>query len=146
MLLFHYLQDFIIVLSPNEWIVISIILLHILFHVIPILIPIILCNYRYSLPNVLLGARLECWMRITKWIIIFIIMNEICCVEPKNLWPWPIFTLGPKARAEEGYSRGRVIKIQVVLRHSRGWFCPRHIRGPPERKGKNGIGTVLGKT
>ena len=37
-----------------------------------------------------------------------------------NLWLWPIFTLGPKARAEKGYSRGRVIKVRVVLRHSRG--------------------------
>ena len=67
-------------------------------------------------------------------------------VGPKKLWPWPVFTLGPKARAEEGYSQGRVIKVQVVLRHNRGQFCPRHIRGPPERKGKSGIGTVLGKT
>ena len=25
-------------------------------------------------------------------------------VGSNNLWPWPIFTLGPKARAEEGYS------------------------------------------
>ena len=63
-------------------------------------------------------------------------------VGPNNLWPWPIFTLGPKARVEEGYSRGWVIKVQIVLRYSRGWFCPRHIRGPPGRKGKNGIGTV----
>ena len=41
-------------------------------------------------------------------------------VGPNNLWPWPIFTLGPKARAEEGYSRGWVIKVQTVLRHSQG--------------------------
>ena len=25
-------------------------------------------------------------------------------VGPDNLWPWPIYSLGPKARAEEGYS------------------------------------------
>ena len=30
------------------------------------------------------------------------------------------FTLGPKARAEMGYSRGHTIKVQVALRHSRG--------------------------
>ena len=46
--------------------------------------------------------------------------NIIVLVGSKNLWPCPIFTLGPKARAEEGYSRERVIKVQVVLRHSRG--------------------------
>ena len=43
----------------------------------------------------------------------------IISVGPNNLWPWPIFTLGPKARAEEGYSRGWVIKVQIVLRYSR---------------------------
>ena len=67
-------------------------------------------------------------------------------VGPKKLWPWPVFTLGLKARAEEGSNRGRVIKVQVVLRHNRGQFCPRHIRGPFERKGKSGTGTVLRKT
>ena len=66
-------------------------------------------------------------------------------VGPKKLWPWPVFTLGPKARVEEGYSRGRVIKVQVVLTYNRGQFCPRRIRGPLKRKGKSGIGTVLGK-
>ena len=29
------------------------------------------------------------------------------------------FTLGLKARAEVGYSRGHIIKVQVTLRHSR---------------------------
>ena len=56
------------------------------------------------------------------------------------------FALGPKARAEEGYSRGNTMRVQITLRHSRGWFCPRHPQGTPKRKGKNGIGTVLGKT
>ena len=65
---------------------------------------------------------------------------------PNNLWPWPTFTLGPKARAEEGYSRGHIIKVQVTLRHSRRRLYPQHPQDPPERKGKNGIGTVLGKT
>ena len=44
----------------------------------------------------------------------------ICLVGPNNFWPWPFFTLEPKARAEEEYSRGCVIKVQIVLRHSRG--------------------------
>ena len=56
------------------------------------------------------------------------------------------FTLGPKVRAEVGYRRGHTIKVQVALRHSRGWLCPRHPWSPPKRKGKNGIGTVLGMT
>ena len=30
------------------------------------------------------------------------------------------FTLGPKARAEEGYSRGPTVKVQVALRRGRG--------------------------
>ena len=30
------------------------------------------------------------------------------------------FTLGLKARAEVGYSRGHIIKVQVTLKHSRG--------------------------
>ena len=30
------------------------------------------------------------------------------------------FTLGPKARAEEGYSREHTMKVQIALRHSRG--------------------------
>ena len=30
------------------------------------------------------------------------------------------FTLGPKVRAKEGYSRGRTMKVQIALRHSRG--------------------------
>ena len=64
---------------------------------------------------------------------------------PNNLWSWPTFTLGPKARAEEGYNREHIIKVQV-LRHSQGRLCPRHPRDPPERKGKNGIETVLGET
>ena len=67
-------------------------------------------------------------------------------VGPNNLWPWPILTLGPKARAEEWYSRGWVIEVQIVLRHSRGWFCPRHIRRLPGRKGKNSIRTVWKKS
>ena len=66
-------------------------------------------------------------------------------VGPNNLWPCPIFTLGPKARAKEGYSQGWVIKVQTVLRHNRGWFCHWHIRGPPGRKGKNSIRTVWEK-
>ena len=74
-----------------------------------------------------------------------IVFYAIISVGPKNLWPWSTFTLGPKAPAEEGYSRGHLIKVQVTLRHSQGWFCPRHPRGPLEKKGKNGIGTVLGK-
>jgi len=41
-------------------------------------------------------------------------------VGPNNLWPWPIFTLGSKTRAEEGYSRECVIKVQIVLRDSQG--------------------------
>ena len=61
-------------------------------------------------------------------------------VGSNNLRPWPISTLGLKARAEKGYGRGWVIKVQIVLRHSRGWFCPRHIRGLTGEKGKNGIG------
>ena len=56
------------------------------------------------------------------------------------------FTLGPKARAEEGYSRGHTMKVQIALRYSRGWSCPRHPQGTPKRKGKNGIGTILEKT
>ena len=30
------------------------------------------------------------------------------------------FTLGPKARAEEGYSRGPTVKVQIALRNGRG--------------------------
>ena len=47
------------------------------------------------------------------------IKNAIKTVGPNNSWPWPIFTLGPKARDEEGYSRGWVIKVQAVLGHNR---------------------------
>ena len=36
-------------------------------------------------------------------------------VGPNNLWPWPIYSLGPKARAEEGYSPGSVIQVQNSL-------------------------------
>ena len=67
-------------------------------------------------------------------------------VGSNNLRPWPISTLGLKTRAEEGYGRGWVIKVQIVLRHSQGWFCPRHIRGLTGEKGKNGIGTAWKKS
>ena len=56
------------------------------------------------------------------------------------------FTLGPKARAEEGYSRGHIVKVQLALRRGQGWLYPRHPQGTPKRKGKNGIRTVFGKT
>ena len=36
------------------------------------------------------------------------------------------FTLGPKARAEEKHCWGHIMKVQIAMRHSRGWFCPRH--------------------
>ena len=32
-----------------------------------------------------------------------------------DLRPWPIYSLGPKARAEEGYSPGSVIRVQNSL-------------------------------
>ena len=34
------------------------------------------------------------------------IFLKIYLVGPNNLWPWPICSLGPKARAEKGYNRG----------------------------------------
>ena len=40
--------------------------------------------------------------------LIFIVI--ISFVGPKKLWPWPIFTLGSKARAEEGICRGQMGK------------------------------------
>ena len=46
------------------------------------------------------------------------------------------FTLGPKARAEEGYSRGHIMKVQIALRHSRGWFYLRHPQSTPKKKGQ----------
>ena len=42
------------------------------------------------------------------------------------------FILGPKAQAEEGYSWGHTMKVQIALRHSRGWLCPWHPQGAPK--------------
>ena len=55
----------------------------------------------------------------------FLFDNTSCCylvfasifstVGPNNLWPWPIYSLGPKARAEKGYSPRSVIQVQNSL-------------------------------
>ena len=46
-----------------------------------------------------------------------------------NLWPWPIYSLGPKARVEEGYSSDSVIQVQNSLgtqpRTIQSSACPR---------------------
>ena len=34
---------------------------------------------------------------------------------PNNLWPWPIYSLGPKARVEESYGPGSVVQVQNSL-------------------------------
>ena len=39
----------------------------------------------------------------------------IIVVGPNDLRPWPIYSLGPKARVEEGYSLGSVIRVQNSL-------------------------------
>ena len=67
-------------------------------------------------------------------------------VGPNNLWPWPIYSSGPKARAEEGYNPSSVIRVKNGLGRSRGQFSPRHVRGVTKRKGKNGIGAAWKKS
>ena len=61
---------------------------------------------------------------------------------PNDLRPWPVYSLGPKARVEEGYSLGSVIRVQNGL----GAHRPRHVRGLTKRKGKNGIGATWKKS
>ena len=51
-------------------------------------------------------------------------------VGPNNLWPWLICSLGPKARAKEGYSPGSVIQVQNSFgtqpRMIQSSACPRY--------------------
>ena len=42
-------------------------------------------------------------------IYIYIHTDTYIYVGPDNLWPWPIYSLGPKAWAEEGYGPRSVI-------------------------------------
>ena len=64
---------------------------------------------------------------------------------PNSLWPWPIYSLGPKARAEKGYSPGSVIQVQnslgIQLRTIQSSACPKS----PQKKGKKWYRNNLGK-
>ena len=63
---------------------------------------------------------------------------------PNSLWPWPIYSLGPKARAEKGYSPGSVIPVQNSLgtrpRTIQSSACPRSHRKEGQKRHKNNLG------
>ena len=49
-----------------------------------------------------ISIKLNCKYDITEKYFIYIYIY----VGPNNLWSWPIYSLGPKARVEEGYGPG----------------------------------------
>ena len=44
----------------------------------------------------------------------------VCVCGAREFVTLTHFTLGSKTRAEDGYSRGHTMKVQIALRHSRG--------------------------
>ena len=82
------------------------------------------------------------WKILIKIRLIFYMLFSKYFCGARELVTLAHFTLGLKARAEEKHCRGHTMKVQIALRHSRGWFCPRHPQSTPKRKDKNGIGTV----
>ena len=66
---------------------------------------------------------------------------------PNSLWPWPIYSLGPKARAEKGYSPGSVIQVQNSLgtqpRTRQSSAYPRSHRKEGQKWYKNSLGKNL---
>ena len=72
-------------------------------------------------------------------------MYCIISVGPNSLWPWPIYSLGPKAQAEKGYSPESVTQVQNSLGTQPRRCSPRHVRDLTGRNGKNGIETTWEK-
>ena len=70
---------------------------------------------------------------------------DLSIVGPNSLWPWPIYSLGPKARAEKGYSPGSLKQVQNGLetqsRTTQSSACPRSHK----KKGQEWYGNNLGK-
>ena len=69
------------------------------------------CNLKNVKFHILINHK---WLSKTilgKKIIIYIYIY----VGPNDLRPWPVYSLGPKARAEEGYRPGSVIRVQNGL-------------------------------
>ena len=68
-------------------------------------------------------------------------------VGPNSWWPWPIYSLGPKARAEKGYSSGSVIQVQNSLgaqsRTIQSSACPRSHRKEGQKRYRNSLGKNL---
>ena len=66
---------------------------------------------------------------------------------PNSLWPWPIYSLGPKARAEKGYSPGSVIQVQnslgTQLRTIQSSACPRSHKKEGQKRYRNSLGKNL---
>lgn len=71
-----------------------------------------------------------------------LLYDNFIIVGPNNSWANPIYSLGPKARAEKGYSLGSLKQVQNGLGTQ---LSPRHVRGPIKRKGKNGTETTWEK-
>ena len=76
---------------------------------------------------------------------LFFFLFIIRLVGPNSLWPWPIYSLRPKARAEKGYSPGSVIQVQNSLgtqpRTIQSSACPRSHR----KEGQKWYRKQLGK-
>ena len=72
---------------------------------------------------------------------------SILIVGPNSSWPWPIYSLGPKARAEKGYSPGLVIQVQNSLvtqsRTIRSSAGPRSHRKEGQKRHRNSLGKDL---
>ena len=75
------------------------------------------------------------------------VSNPIYIVGPNNSWANPIYSLGPKARAEKGYSPGSLKQVQNSLgtqpRTIQSSACPRSHKKKGQKWYRNNLGKNL---